>query len=121
MPFDVLDIIYHRSSLSMMSIRRTFVEILEPEDASRRGGSCPPDVSGTRMAAEALLNICHKMNAPLIDEKATSQQACTEWFPFPSFTRPSIHGERKRGSSVLRTLGVGREKWIGERWKGSGG
>ena len=70
MPFDVLDIIYHRSSLSMMSIRRTFVEILEPEDANRRGGSCPPNISGTRMAAKALLDISHKMKAPLIHEKA---------------------------------------------------
>ena len=51
-------------------IRRTFVEISEPEDANRRGGSCPPNISpdkvGTRMAAEALLGICHKMKAGFI-------------------------------------------------------
>ena len=61
--------------LSMMSFRRTFVEIFEPEDANRCGGSCPPNISRdkvvTRMAAEALLGICHKMKAELIHGKAT--------------------------------------------------
>ena len=63
------------SDASEVVIRRTFVEIFEPEDANRRGGSCPPNISrdkvGTRMAARALLGICHKMNAKLIDGKAT--------------------------------------------------
>ena len=58
-----------------MSFRRTFVEIFEPEDANRCGGSCPPNISRdkvvTRMAAEALLGICHKMKAELIHGKAT--------------------------------------------------
>ena len=58
------------SDASEVVVRRTFVEIFEPEDANRRGGSCPPNISrdkvGTRMAAEALLSVCHKMKAELI-------------------------------------------------------
>ena len=64
---------------------RTFVEISEPEDENRRGGSCPPNISrdkvGTRMAAEALLGVCHKMKAELIHGKATGhnqQEALVE-------------------------------------------
>ena len=56
---------------------RTFVEISEPEDENRPGGSWPPNISrdkvGTRMAAEALLGVCHKMKAELIHGKATGQ------------------------------------------------
>ena len=63
------------SDASEVVIRRTFVEIFEPEDANRRGGSCPPNISrdkdGTRMAAETLLGVCHKMKAELIHGKAT--------------------------------------------------
>ena len=63
------------SDASEVVVRRTFVEIFEPEDANRRGGSCPPNISrdkvGTRMAAEALLGVCHKMKAELIHGKAT--------------------------------------------------
>ena len=51
------------SDASLLVVRRTFVEISEPEDENRRGGSCPPNISrdkvGTRMAAEALLGVCH--------------------------------------------------------------
>ena len=65
------------SDASEVVVRRTFVEIFEPEDANRRGGSCPPNISrdkvGTRMAAEALLDVCHKMKAELIHGKATGQ------------------------------------------------
>ena len=67
------------SDASEVVIRRTFVEIFEPEDANRRGGSCPPNISrdkvGTRMAAEALLGVCHKMKAELIHGKATGHNA----------------------------------------------
>ena len=64
-----------KSDASVLVVRRTFVEISEPEDENRRGGSCPPNISrdkvGTRMAAEALLGVCHKMKAELIHGKAT--------------------------------------------------
>ena len=66
-----------KSDASVLVVRRTFVEISEPEDANRRGGSCPPNINispdkvGTRMAAEALLGECHKMKAKLIHGKAT--------------------------------------------------
>ena len=66
-----------KSDASVLVVRRTFVEISEPEDENRRGGSCPPNISrdkvGTRMAAEALLGVCHKMKAELIHGKATGQ------------------------------------------------
>ena len=55
------------SDASLLVIRRTFVEISEPEDENRRVGSCAPSISrdkvGTRMAAEALLGVCHKMKS----------------------------------------------------------
>ena len=55
------------SDASEVVVRRTFVENFEPEDANRRGGSCPPNISrdkvGTRMAAEALLGVCHKIKS----------------------------------------------------------
>ena len=64
-----------KSDASVLVVRRTFVEISEPEDENRRGGSWPPNISrdkvGTRMAAEALLGVCHKMKAELIHGKAT--------------------------------------------------
>ena len=57
------------------SFRNLFVEISEPEDENHRGGSWPPNISrdkvGTRIAAEALLSICHKTRAELIYGKAT--------------------------------------------------
>ena len=63
------------SDASLLVVRRTFVEISEPEDENRRVGSCPPNISrdkvGTRMAAEALLSVCHKMKAELTYGKAT--------------------------------------------------
>ena len=65
------------SDASLLVVRRTFVEISEPEDENRRGGSCPPNISrdkvGTRMAAAALLGVCHKMKTELIHGKATGQ------------------------------------------------
>ena len=66
-----------KSDASVLVVRRTFVEISEPEDENRRGGSWPSNISrdkvGTRMAAEALLDVCHKMKAELIHGKATGQ------------------------------------------------
>ena len=63
------------SNASEIKIRRTFVEISEPEDANRRSGSCPPNIMhdeiGTRMAAKALLGACHKKKAESIHGKAT--------------------------------------------------
>ena len=66
-----------KSDASVLVVRRTFVEISEPEDENRRGGSWPPNIIsdkvGTRMAEEALLGVCHKMKAELIHGKATGQ------------------------------------------------
>ena len=67
-----------KSDASVLVVRRTFVEISEPEDENRRGGSWPPNISrdkvGTRMAAEALLGICHKMKAEFIHGKANGNE-----------------------------------------------
>ena len=68
------------SDASLLVVRRTFVEIFEPEDENRRGGSCPPNISrdkvGTRMAAEALLGVCHKICIRLCAPQARPRSEC---------------------------------------------
>ena len=107
-----------KSDASVLVVRRTFVEISGPEDENRHGGSCPPNISrdkvGTRMAAEVLLGVCHKMKAELIHGKAAGQnykEALVE--AHDNEDKVLIESEDEDRAKVLPPFPVFRHKGIG--------